>query len=253
MSGVDRQSERQVTIAPVQKNSRRKQARQASGSVTKESRDSPRQVRCVPARRAERERDKGDSRIRKTMAAAILRAATNQLVENGYAQFSLRGVAAAAGMSLSTLQYHFKSFDDLLAGTMKCLLDNYLEGAEAAIKRPSQRPQDSLANLISYSLQSVRSPRLTVATTESWALAHRNTLARETMQAGYVRYLGVFMAAIKPLNPRLSEVQLRSRAALIGAQIDGLLLYTFEGAPPLLDWEILERTCIESAIRLSAG
>jgi AcrR family transcriptional regulator len=187
------------------------------------------------------------------MAAAILRAATNELIEHGYAQFSLRGVAAAAGMSLSTLQYHFKSFDELLAATMKCLLDSYLDGAEAALNQPSKRPQDPLANLITYSLQQVKSPRLTVATTESWALAHRNALARETMQVGYKRYLALFVAAIKPLNPRLSEAQLRSRAALIGAQIDGLLLYTFEGAPPLLDWEILERTCIESAIRLSAG
>jgi AcrR family transcriptional regulator len=187
------------------------------------------------------------------MAAAILRAATNELIENGYAQFSLRGVAAAAGMSLSTLQYHFKSFDELLAATMKCLLDGYLDGAEAAVNQPAKRAQDPLANLITYSLQQVKSPRLTLATTESWALAHRNALARETMQAGYARYLALFMAAIKPLNPRLSEAQLRARAALIGAQIDGLLLYTFEGAPPLLDWEILERTCIESAIRLSAG
>jgi AcrR family transcriptional regulator len=194
-----------------------------------------------------------ESRIRKTMAAAILQAATNELIENGYAQFSLRGVAAAAGMSLSTLQYHFKSFDELLAATMKCLLDGYLDGAEAAVNQPAKRAQDPLANLITYSLQQVKSPRLTLATTESWALAHRNALARETMQAGYARYLALFMAAIKPLNPRLSEAQLRARAALIGAQIDGLLLYTFEGAPPLLDWEILERTCIESAIRLSAG
>jgi TetR/AcrR family transcriptional regulator len=237
----------------VKKNSGRKQGRNSSVSAGNESPDSPRQTRSATARRAEREHEKAESRIRKTMAEAILRAATNELIEHGYAQFSLRGVAAAAGMSLSTLQYHFKSFDELLAATMKCLLDSYLDGAEAAIKQSSKRPQDPLANLITYSLQQVKSPRLTVATTESWALAHRNALARETMQAGYERYLALFMAAIKPLNPRLPEAQLRSRAALIGAQIDGLLLYTFEGAPPLLDWEILERTCIESAIRLSAG
>jgi AcrR family transcriptional regulator len=210
-------------------------------------------VRFITGRPAEKDHQKAESRIRKTMAAEILRAAANELIEKGYAQFSLRGVAAAAGMSLSTLQYHFKSFDELLAATLKCLLDSYLDGAEAIVKQPSRRTHDPLTNLITYSLQQVKSPRLTVATTESWAFAHRNALAREIMQAGYQRYLALFMAAIKPLNPRLSESQLRSRAALIGAQIDGLLLYTFEGAPPLLDWEILERTCIESAIRLSVG
>jgi AcrR family transcriptional regulator len=237
----------------VQKNTGRKKGRNSSASAMKETREPTRSGRSATARQAEREHKKAESRIRKTMAAAILRAATNELIENGYAQFSLRGVAAAAGMSLSTLQYHFKSFDELLAATMKCLFDSSLAGAEAAVNQPSKRVQDPLANLISYSLQQVKSPRLTVATTESWALAHRNALARQTMQAGYERYLALFMSAIKPLNPRLSEVQLRSRAALIGAQIDGLLLYTFEGAPPLLDWEILERTCIESAIRLSTG
>jgi AcrR family transcriptional regulator len=187
------------------------------------------------------------------MAAEILKAATNELIEKGYAQFSLRGVAAAAGMRLSSLQYHFKSFDELLAATLKCLFDSYLEGAEAIVRQPSPRSKEPLTNLIRYSLQQVKSPRMILATTESWALAHRNAMAREVMQAGYEGYLSVFMAAITPLNPRLSEAQLRLRAALIGAQIDGLLLYTFEGAPPLLDWEILERFCIESAIRLSTG
>src|ERR1700685_1252647 len=123
----------------VQKNSGRKQGRNSSASAIKESPDSPRQARSATARRAAREHETADARIRKTRAAAILRAATNELIENGYAQFSLRGVAAAAGMSLSTLQYHFKSFDELFAATMKCLLDSYLDGAEAAVTQPSKR------------------------------------------------------------------------------------------------------------------
>jgi AcrR family transcriptional regulator len=237
----------------VLKNSARKKRRNSPASTAKGAPGSSRNLRFAAGRPAEKDQQKTESRIRKTMAAAILTAAANELIEKGYAEFSLRGVAAAAGMSLSTLQYHFKSFDELLAATLKCLLDSYIEGGEAIVKQPSRQTHDTLTNLITYSLQQVKSPRLTVATTESWAFAHRNALAREIMQAGYERYLSLFMTAIRPLNPRLSETQLRSRAALIGAQIDGLLLYTFEGAPPLLDWEILERTCIESAIRLSVG
>jgi len=241
------------TIPDVRKNSGRKQGRNSPTSALKRASGSSRNSRASVARAAENDDQKTESRIRKTMAAAILTAAANELIEKGYAQFSLRGVAAAAGMSLSTLQYHFKSFDEMLAATIKFLLDGYHDGAEAVLKQQSRSTHDSLANLITYSLQQVKSPRLTVASTESWAFAQRNTMAREAMQVGYERYLSLFMAAIRPLNPRLSESQVRSRAALIGAQIDGLLLYTFEGAPPLLDWEALERTCIESAIRLSEG
>lgn len=235
------------------KNSARKQGRNSRSSTVKGATESSRSLRSAGTRPAENDPRKAESRIRKTMAAEILKAATNELIEKGYAQFSLRGVAAAAGMRLSSLQYHFKSFDELLAATLKCLFDSYLDGAEAIVRQPSPRSKEPLTNLIRYSLQQVKSPRMILATTESWALAHRNAMAREVMQAGYEGYLSVFMAAITPLNPRLSEAQLRLRAALIGAQIDGLLLYTFEGAPPLLDWEILERTCIESAIRLSTG
>jgi len=238
----------------VLKNPARKQRRtSAISTLSGASGSSGKRLRFATGGRARKKLPKAVSPIRKTMADAILRAATNELIEKGYGQFSSRGVAAAAGMRLSTLQYHFKSFDELLAATLKCSSDSYLEGAEAIVKHPSRHAHDALTNLITYSLQQVKSPRLTVATTEAWALAQRNPLARETMQAGYKRYLALFMAAITPLNPGLSESQLRSRAALIGAQIDGLLLYTFEGAPPLLDWQILERTCIESAIRLSVG
>jgi AcrR family transcriptional regulator len=242
-----------VTIRVVAKKSARKQGRNTSASAGKRTLGSSIRPRSTAARLAQKDDPKTESRIRKTMAASILGAAANELIEKGYAQFSSRGVAGAAGMSLSTLQYHFKSFDELLAATLKFLLDSYLDGAEAILKQPSKQTHDALANLITYSLQQVKSPRLTTATTESWAFAQRNTLVRETMQAGYERYLALFIAAIKPLNPRLSELQVRSRAALIGAQIDGLLLYTFEGAPPLLDWAVLERTCIESAIRMSLG
>ena len=186
------------------KNPTPKQGRN-SRSPVKGAKESSRSLRSAGTQPPENDPRKAESRIRKTMAAEILKAATNELIEKGYAQFSVRGVAAAAGMRLSSLQYHFKSFDELLAATLKCLFDSYLESAEAIVRQPSPRSKEPLTNLIRYSLQQVKSPRMILATTESWALAHRNAMAREVMQAGYEGYLSVFMAAITPLNPRLSE------------------------------------------------
>jgi AcrR family transcriptional regulator len=184
------------------------------------------------------------------MAQAILEVAGDVFVDDGYAAFGLRRVAAAAGMSLSTLQYHFRSIGELLTATVQYLMDLYLNKLVDISKQKVANPEDRLRNMIEFSLAQIRQPKSARVTFEAWAVAQHNERAREILRAGYELYRELFAQAIEKINPNLNPKELQARAMLVGAQIDGLMLYTFEGGPAVLDWTLLEKTCVDSCIAL---
>ena len=184
------------------------------------------------------------------MAQAILEVAGDVFVDDGYASFGLRRVAAAAGMSLSSLQYHFRSIDELLTATVRYLMDLYLLKLVDIAEQPAKAPEDRLRHMIEFSLAQIRQPKSARVTFEAWAVAQHNERAREILRAGYELYRELFAQAIEKINPNLNPKELQARAMLVGAQIDGLMLYTFEGGPAVLDWTLLEKTCVDSCIAL---
>ena len=184
------------------------------------------------------------------MAQAILEVAGDVFVDDGYAAFGLRRVASAAGMSLSTLQYHFRSIGELLTATVQYLMDLYLNKLVDISKQKVANPEDRLRNMIEFSLAQIRQPKSARVTFEAWAVAQHNERAREILRAGYELYRELFAQAIEKINPNLNPKELQARAMLVGAQIDGLMLYTFEGGPAVLDWTLLEKTCVDSCIAL---
>jgi AcrR family transcriptional regulator len=187
------------------------------------------------------------------IAQAILEVAGDVFIDDGYAAFGLRRVAAAAGMSLSSLQYHFRSIDELLTATVRYLMDLYLNKLVDIAEQQATTPEDRLRNMIEFSLAEIRQPRNARVTFEAWAVAQHHERAREILRVGYELYRDLFAQAIDKINPNLRPTELQARAMLVGAQIDGLMLYTFEGGPAVLDWDLLEKTCVESCIALCGG
>ena len=153
-------------------------------------------------------------------------------------------------MSLSTLQYHFRSIGELLTATVQYLMDLYLNKLVDISKQKVANPEDRLRNMIEFSLAQIRQPKSARVTFEAWAVAQHNERAREILRAGYELYRELFAQAIEKINPNLNPKELQARAMLVGAQIDGLMLYTFEGGPAVLDWTLLEKTCVDSCIAL---
>jgi AcrR family transcriptional regulator len=82
----------------------------------------------------------------------IVSAGRALLVRDGALGFSMRKVAAAAGMSLGNLQYHYKTRDDLIEGMLDGFLDDYSNGLTQI--EPSKNPgPGELASLIQLILE----------------------------------------------------------------------------------------------------
>src|SRR5690554_6391387 len=85
----------------------------------------PSTMRTSTPRKTDQNRGGPTSRKGQARAAQILKAARQVLVEAGYTQFSLRNIAAQAGMHLSNLQYYYPTREQILLALLHYILEDY--------------------------------------------------------------------------------------------------------------------------------
>ena len=55
----------------------------------------------------------------------ILRAALELIADEGYGSLSMRALARASGMKLGALQYHFRTWEDMLRGLVSYIATEF--------------------------------------------------------------------------------------------------------------------------------
>lgn len=156
--------------------------------------------------------------------ARILSAATDMLCDEGYGELTMRKVANSVGMSLSNLQFYFKTRDDLLGEVISRLTAQYLKQYEILAQDARLTPEDRLKAVLRHSLVEVKKPRVQSIFFNIWALAQTQDFAREIVDQIYKAqrsYLARFIAGI---NPALTGHECALRAALISCQMEGLMI-----------------------------
>ncbi len=156
---------------------------------------------------------------------AILDAATEILIEAGYAQLSMRKIAARAGMYPGNLQYYFRSKQDVV----RTLLERYLDRSLAMIQTRtaattvgSQQWLDVAMGAILADQQSADDCRFFW---ELWALAARDAVVAHSVEAFYARYRDGVATALRAQNRKLGKAQAERRATLVVAMLEGLSVF----------------------------
>ena len=158
-------------------------------------------------------------------AQAILLAAEQLVIDEGYHNFSLRKVAAAADLTLGNLQYYFPSKDSLLKAMLDNCIQRYLDRFEAIRAEAGRDPEAQFIGLITEILRDLNSRRTTVFFPEVWSLSNHDDHATEFMDAMYDRYRGVLIEVIAQLNPSLSFDQQRRLAIFISSSMEGHTIF----------------------------
>lgn len=164
-------------------------------------------------------------------ALAILLAAEQLIIDEGYHNFSLRKVATAAEMTLGNLQYYFPSKDSLLKAMLNNCIQSYLDWFEAVRAEAGQDPQAQFIGLITEILRDLNSSRATIFFPEVWSLANHDDHATEFLDAMYSRYRAVLIEVIAQLNPSLSLDQQRRLAIFISSSLEGHTMFIGHGKP----------------------
>lgn len=174
-------------------------------------------------------------------SAEILAAAGRVFVRDGYALFTLRSVAAEAGIRLSSVQYHFPSREVLLAATLKDVLGGWGVQLRAVAFDKQIPAPDRMKQVLQVNLDLMLEQTTAPVLWELFALSQHEEFARKFAQATYLDFRHVFTGMMAEVRPDLSPQQLMAHATLIVAQTEGLTVFMRPDDPAGLPVEAVRR------------
>lgn len=165
------------------------------------------------------------TRLGTETAKRVIETARKVLMDKGYAQFSMRNVAAAAGMHLNNVQYYFRTRDDLIRALMRDIEARYGAAYEQCLAAASPDRLARFKAVLNFNLEDTGKAETRRFFTQIWALL--DTLDGDSgrlLDQFYEMDLAVLCRQISELDPRCPAKEVRRRAALLAAMIEGLII-----------------------------
>lgn len=158
-------------------------------------------------------------------AQRIVEVARAVLMNKGYAQFSMRNVAAEAEMRLANVQYYFPTRSDLVRALMQDTQQRYeVAYRECLLKAPPDRHERFRA-FMDFNLSDVANPETRRFITQMWALL--DTMDAESghlLNEFYEMDIAALSERVAEVDPNCSPAEVRRRATLLAAMIEGLVV-----------------------------
>jgi AcrR family transcriptional regulator len=152
---------------------------------------------------------------------AILAAARTVLIDEGAGAFTIRRIAAACGMKVGNVSYHFPRKEMLIQILLDELLESYDKLLETRVRQPDLTAEERLRLIIVICLEDIAGKRTTRLFTELWALANQNEFVADRTRVFYQKvhdFIGEYVAI---LNPVLSADEVHTVALFISASMEG--------------------------------
>ena len=183
----------------------------------------------------------------------ILEAASALLLEEGYAGFSARGVAARAGLRLSHVQYYFASPAAILAELLERFVRRYGEEIMARFASGDGSGEERLYRALDFLLNDEAYRRdCGIFMIEVAGFASRNALIAAALARYYEIYFDLFSGIVKTLDPSLSPRVRARRARQCVALIEGMsMTRPYMGPKGEVDFSAREAT--RAIMRLVCG
>lgn len=129
---------------------------------------------------------------------------TALLKEVGSEGLSMRKVAKKADMSLSNVQYYFKTKELLLAGLLESFLEGYAQTLKQYTPNPANDPEENIRQI----LMDVLNPEDATCTflfKELWVIAQRNPGVGRAMEEYYQAMFSILETMLKKTMPNATD------------------------------------------------
>lgn len=161
--------------------------------------------------------------------ADILAASLKVFAEGGYAGFSMRKVAAVAGVRLNTVQHHFGDLKTLLLATIRVKLGEYVVRYRALALSDQLPARHRLEAALDDAFAAIRDPEVTAFFFETWALAQHDQAVKELVTKIYTDYCDAYALLAREIKPSLSLAEAAVIGAMIASLTDGFLVISQYG------------------------
>jgi AcrR family transcriptional regulator len=136
----------------------------------------------------------------------ILQAAEDVLIAVGYASFTTRKVAHAAGIAIGNLTYHFPNKTNLTEALIDYVLERYLKQIRAPRIADSGNSSGNhpLSELVRWTMTDAVNPHTVRLCRELWAMACHQKIAARAMDELYRRIMQAAVDVVRAANPQLT-------------------------------------------------
>jgi len=166
-----------------------------------------------------RNTEKGNS-----TAIAILEQTKNILSEHGLAAISIRSVAERCRLSPGNVTYYFRTKEILFAELAKYLFERWNRRFYQKLPDFAESPLDTLVFSLEYMIEENKRPKSSNMLLEMWAMSNHSPAVMTMMDVFYGQMRGWIERLMQAANPAQSKATRQLRAALITAQIEGLMI-----------------------------
>jgi AcrR family transcriptional regulator len=180
----------------------------------------------------------------------ILHAALDLLVGGGFRAMSMRRVAAACGMKLGNLTYHFPNREDLIQALLDAVISAYETEFERIVHNPTLALEARLAFYCELVLEDIRSKKTTRVFPELWALSNHDPFVLERVQELYARARAPLVEIVAEMRPDLPAEEREAIALFISASMEGQTVFAGYEKPFELQMPKLEAIAIRSFLDL---
>ncbi len=192
--------------------------------------------------------EKGQVRIE-----AILDAAEEVLISQGYKKLTLRQIALQAGITVGNLTYYYRTKEALLKDLLEKILSAYLDEIDRIVKASGDSPEDRFVAAVEFLIDDLNTRRTTGFFPELWALANHDEYAAELMEDMYVQERRAIYELIDAINPGLDKQQTSYLALFISCSIEGMTMFIGAGKKQEAALEPMKKLALRSFLHLIAN
>ena len=168
---------------------------------------------------------------REKRTAEIIEASLRVFAEEGHAGYSLRKVAAAAGVRLNTVQHHFGDLNSLLVATVRAKMGDYVARYREMALVDQIPPRDRFEAALDDIFMEIRKPEVRKFFFELWTLARHDKAIGELVNDAYTGYVESLAGLAIGIQPDLSPVEAKVLGTMIAAWTEGLVVIADYGDP----------------------
>lgn len=194
------------------------------------------------------------SRTGQATVKRIIRAARQLLITRGHAEFSMRNVAAKAGLHLANVQYYFPRRSDLVHALLIDTGERYRATFASCLAAAPPDPVERFRAIMRWNLQDIATRATQRFFIQLWTLLmavdrHSGRLLDEC----YATDITLLSERIAEMQPGLPATEVRRRATLIASLIEGLTVVRgSHGADEPEMARILERA-VALGVQIASG
>ena len=178
----------------------------------------------------------------------ILIAAIGLIADEGYASLSMRALARVVGMKLGSLQYHFRSSDELLKAIVGFVSASYDESFGELRKNTKQNLRQnnahpSLEEIVAFVMDDKAGANIVSDKLwpQLWAMQQVEPLVSDLVENIYSTYLKVLEQALRNVGASAP----RAEALLLRSMLEGSTIFLGEGRRWQKDEKAVRRAVLE--------